>query len=86
MNRRTWFIETNVASSTDSKQLEIDSTERVDFLFVLIAEILDLILFDCAVWDVDVLFSDVDVVEEAFSHEVVVALFVVLRLFREIVS
>ncbi len=69
------FVETDVAVCSDAEDLEVDASGGGDFIFVVGAVCRD--VGGVAVRDVDVLFLDVDVLEEVFPHEGVVGLGVV---------
>lgn len=49
----------------------------IDFILIGIAETLDAILFNSAIWNVNVFSRDVNVIEESITHKVIITLFVI---------
>ncbi len=72
--RGAGLVEADVTGAADAEELEVDSAGGGDGGFVLLAEGGDGFGGEGAVGDVDVLARDIDVVEEVFVHETVVAL------------
>jgi hypothetical protein len=67
-----------VSCPSDSQNLNIDASVRLDFLFVIFTKFGDLIPFDLSVRNVDVFFQNIDVAEQILPHVVVVRLRVIV--------
>ncbi len=65
---RRRFVESDVAGPSNTQDLNVDSTKRLDFLFVIFTELSYLSSFDFSIWNVDVLFGNVDMLEEVVPH------------------
>lgn len=67
-----------MASPSDAQHLQIYSSVAFYFFLISFTELSDLFLGEFAIWDVNVFFGNIDVVEQVLSHEVVVALNIIL--------
>ena len=65
---RRRFVESDVTGPSNTQDLNVDSTKRLDFLFVIFTELSYLSSFDFSIWNVDVLFGNVDMLEEVVPH------------------
>ena len=83
VSARTRFIKADMPGATDAEDLYIDTTDRIDFGFILATPIGDLFNRDGAVGDVDVFFRNVDMIEQVLSHKTNVTL-QAIRLHREV--
>jgi hypothetical protein len=68
------LVEPNVAGLSDPENLKIDSTCFSDRVLVRLALVIDIGAGNVAAGDVDVLGTQVDVVEEILPHEPVIAM------------
>ena len=86
---RRWLVESDVSSPSNAKNLNINSAKRLDFLFIIFTELRHLSSFDFSVWNVDVLFGNVDMLEEIVPHVKIIWFRVVVQdgvIFIEIKS
>ena len=65
---RWWLVEANMASPSDTENLNVDASVRLDFLFIILAEFGDFGSFDFSVGNIDVFFGNVNVLEEIVPH------------------
>src|SRR5690606_25789505 len=66
---RARLVETDVATSTNAEQNEIESSRLLDFVLIQVAVGLDLFQRDVSPQHMDVSLGDVDVIEEVLPHE-----------------
>lgn len=76
-NRRRWLIESDMASSTYSQNLKVYSSIFLNLLFIFITELCNIFSWDLTVRNINVLFWDVNMVEQIVMHIEVIALDVV---------
>jgi hypothetical protein len=67
-----------VSSSPDSQYLDIYPSVRLHFLLVIPAVLYHVFSLDLAIRNIDILFRDINVVEEVMVHIIVVGLCVVV--------
>lgn len=65
LDARTWFVGSDVTHSSDAQQSHVETTESLDALLVEAACILHCVLSHAAVECEDILWVDVNMVEEA---------------------
>jgi hypothetical protein len=70
-----WFVEGNVSIGSNATEEQLDATDTLDLIFIVLA--LGLEVRGVAVEDVDVFWLGVDVGEEVLVHEAVVAFWMV---------
>ncbi len=83
MARRAGFVEADVSGATDAENLQVDAARPSNLLFVADAIVLGVFGVDGAIGHIDVLWRNVDVIEERLLHPTAIALGVV-RLHGEV--
>lgn len=73
-----WLVKTNVPCPSDSQNLNINASVRFNFLFIILTKFGHLIPFDLSVWNVDVLFQNIDVTKQILPHVIIVRLRVIV--------
>lgn len=73
-----WLIESNVSSSSNTKNLDINSTIGFYLLFVVLTKLSNLWSFNFSVWNVDVFFGNVNMMEKIVPHVKVVGLRIIV--------
>ncbi len=67
-----WFIETYVSSSSNTKDLDVDTSIGLNFLLIIFTELCHLWSFDLSIRYVDIFLGNINVLEKIVPHVKVV--------------
>ena len=72
------LVEANMSRPPNAKQLDVDSSEGIDFFLVLETELGHIFSGNFSIWNIDVFPGDINMVEKVEVHVVVVGFRVII--------
>lgn len=68
------LVEADMSSSANTENLEVETSESGNLLFVVLAELVDLRLLQSTVRNIDIFLWNINMVEEMVFHVLIIAL------------